>query len=105
MSREAPRSQKSRDNSRPYGVLLLSEAFTSRSILAEGCMPTPGKSAGAGVRCGKRNQIVGLKEDRHLEELTYVNDSLASFLRSSSLEGAPTPFLSGCAPLPCRSLS
>ena len=33
--------QKSRDNARPWWILLFPEAFTLRSILAEGCMCTP----------------------------------------------------------------
>ena len=37
----------------------------------------PGK-----VRCGKRNQIIGLEEDNNLEELTYINDLTASLLCS-----------------------
>ena len=42
--------------------------------------------------------MIGLKEDKDPEELSYIDD-LASLLRSS-LERAPTPFLSICASLP-----
>ena len=53
------------------------------------------------MRCGKRNQTLGLKEDKDPQELTYKNDLTASLLCSSSLAGMPIPFLSGCASLPC----
>ena len=60
MRREAPWGQRSGDNSRPCGALLLPEAFTSRSILAQGCMPTPGE----GPRVG---QVWEKKPDNWLE--------------------------------------
>ena len=53
------------------------------------------------MRCGKRSQILGLKEDKDLKEVIYKNDLTTSSLCSSSLVGMPIPFLSGCASLPC----
>ena len=56
------------------------------------CVPkgrVPGK-----VRCGKRQQIIGLKKEKDPEELTYINDLTASSLCSSSLRGHPHLFFS-----------
>ena len=47
------------------------------------------------VGCGKRNQIIGLKKDKGLEELTYINDLTISLLGSSSLGGCPHPLFLG----------
>lgn len=48
------------------------------------------------MRCGKRNQIIALKEDNALEELTFIDGLTASSLCSSSLvEGGPYPFFLG----------
>ena len=77
-----------------YWVLLLLEGFTSRSILAEGCMHTQGRFPGW-VRYGKRDQIIGLKEDKDPEELTCINNFTASLLHSYSLGSCPHPFSPG----------
>ena len=66
--------QKSRDNARPWWILLFPEAFTLRSILAEGCMCTPVEGPRVG-QVWKRNQIIGLKEGKNQEEMTYINDN------------------------------
>ena len=48
----------------------------------------------------KKNQIIGLKEDKDQEELTYINDNcLFSVLLLTG--GMPTSFLFKCASLPC----
>ena len=58
---------------------------------------------GKGPRVGqvwKKEPDIGLKVNKDLGELTYINDLTAPSLRSSSLRGTPTPSLSGCASLP-----
>ena len=86
--------------------MLLSEAFLllqDPSWLSGSCTPqgwVPGRVPGQ-VRCRKRNQIIGLKEDKVPEELPNINDPTACLPNSSSLGGLPTPFLSACASLPC----
>jgi len=47
------------------------------------------------VRCGKRNQTIGQREDKDPEELPYINDLIASLLHSSSLGRMPQPFSLG----------
>ena len=37
------------------------------------------------VRCGKRNQMIGLKDDKYPEELPCINDLTTSLLCSPSL--------------------
>ena len=52
---------------------------------------------GEGPRVGqvwKKKPDIVQREETYPEELPYVKDLTASFLRSSSLEGKPTPFLS-----------
>ena len=54
----------------------------------------PGESQRVG-QAWKRNQIIGLKEDRDPEELPYIND-LAPFLLCSSSQGERSrPFFLG----------
>ena len=47
-------SQKSRDNARPYWVLISPEAFTSRSILVDRCMHISRESPKVGQVWGKK---------------------------------------------------
>ena len=102
MRRKAPCGSKVEEQCQAT-VSLGSSQKPLRSILAEGCMHTQEKVPGQ-VSCGKRNQIIGLKKDKDLEELLCVNGLTASFLHPS-LGRPPTPFLSGCASLPCFCLT
>ena len=47
--------------------------------MAEGSVHTQGSVPGW-VRCRKRNQIIGLKEDKDPEELPDINDPFTSLL-------------------------
>ena len=80
------------EQQRKYWVLLLPEAFIFTSVLAEGCMHTQGRFPGW-VRYGKRNQIIGLEEDKNPEELTHINNLTASLVNSYSL--GPSSFSQG----------
>ena len=61
---------------------VIPKASGLKSIL-ESCTRMLGRVLGQ-VRCGKRNQIIGLKEDKDPEELTYMSDISGSLLCSSS---------------------
>ena len=65
---------------------------TLRSILAEQCVRTQGKGPRVG-QVWKKESDIGLKVNKDLEELTYVNNLTASLPHSSSLRGTPTPSL------------
>ena len=54
-------------------------------------MHIPGEGLRVGQVGGKKNQIIGLKEDKDPEELTYITDSAASLLPSSLLGAHPHP--------------
>ena len=66
---------------------------------------TPQERLPGQVRCKKRNQIIGLKEDKVPEELPNINDVSAFWLHSSSRGRLPTRLLSVCASLPCFCLN
>ena len=72
-----------------HNELLPAETFTSVGV----CAPQ-GRIPGF-VRCGKRNQIIGLKKDKGPEELTHINNLTTSLLGSSSLGGCPHPLSLG----------
>ena len=83
MCRKAPCMSKVRGKARPW-VLLLPEAFTLKSILAEGCMCTLGEGPMTG-QIWKKKPDTWPEGRQRLEKLTYVNDLTASLLHSSSL--------------------
>ena len=68
------------------------------SYLRGVCAPRQGPRAG-------QKPDNWLKENKDWEELTYINDLTTSLLHPPSVRGTPTPFLSGCASLPCFCLN
>ena len=83
MHRKAPCVSKVRGKARPW-ALLLPEAFTLKSILAEGCMCTLGEGSMIG-QIWKKKPDTWPEGRQRLEKLTYINDLTASLLHSSSL--------------------
>ena len=77
--------QKSEDNSRPQWVLLLTEVFASRFILAKGVHVHPrGESWYKLAGGGEQSKMIGLKEDRNFLLYSLPSASLPEFIFNQS---------------------